>query len=704
MARKQETLTFSGALEVQTQKPLDGRRKVTLVADLMDAASFPYIYKGLDVFCEENSKWYTFLGGDQTDISNWREEGSGGGGEAPTLDAVLKEGNTSQEDMTVGNVYAVHPENGNRADVEPAGISVTYLYEGKDKQKNAGIIYDAVYLEHFEKQPNGTYIPVNDFAVNSNGNVDMNDAVKQGFKSALDVPEAYDDTALTARVAANETAIADRYTKAQTDAKVGSRANVVFPNANNSIAVVNGDSIGQSRNSLGLFHYDGSKVTFEGKDEEGTQLFWDEVYNVNGTNALLANKADKNTTYTKAETDAKIAEAMTDVDNEHFHPVAVLPDPADADPTKRPKENHEYVLLEYEQDGTTIKSETHYLFYDGAYHQKETTVSLDGYATEQYVDVELDKKASLEISFISGGGGGDEINAILSQGADQVSVNYYKDTNLPNALNLNVGEDAFSVPTTGYVDEAVGSKQDALVSGTSIKKLENYDLLGSGTINVATVNNESLLGGGNVSTAKILFDVADQTTVLSDTGSDVQIGINKVNSNTLNINEYAPDSRGQSQAIFNMNLPTKDYVDGGLANKQDTLVSGTNIKTVNGDSLLGAGNLVVGQNFEVGVEKWVGTYTEEGVTYQVYNKIIKIAALPSTAGITNYPHGITGIKQILSVYGFCTNGMLMNAPRQNLQDNICIYQVQKGGNIAIEVGKDRSSIGAYVCLVYAKNN
>ena len=91
--------------------------------------------------------------------------------------------------------------------------------------------------------------------------------------------------------------------------------------------------------------------------------------------------------YTKAETDGKIAEAMTDVDNEHFHPVTALPDPQDADPAARPKENHEYVLLEYEQDGVTIKTETHYLYYGGAYHRKPTGgVSLEGYATEAYVD------------------------------------------------------------------------------------------------------------------------------------------------------------------------------------------------------------------------------------------------------------------------------------------------------------------------------
>lgn len=54
--------------------------------------------------------------------------------------------------------------------------------------------------------------------------------------------------------------------------------------------------------------------------------------------------------------------------------------------------DHEYVLVTYEQDGTTIATEVHYLFYDGVFHQRKTAASLDGYATEQYVSDGLDGK------------------------------------------------------------------------------------------------------------------------------------------------------------------------------------------------------------------------------------------------------------------------------------------------------------------------
>lgn len=144
------------------------------------------------------------------------------------------------------------------------------------------------------------------------------------------IPSAYDDTAITGRVSAVETALG-------------------------------GHTVGENVPS--------------------DAVFTDTVYDDTALSArVTANANAIADRYTKTETDAKIAEAMTDVDNEHFHVVTALPPVADA------KENHEYVLVTYEQDGTTIATEEHYLFYDGAFHSRPTQISLDGYATEQYVD------------------------------------------------------------------------------------------------------------------------------------------------------------------------------------------------------------------------------------------------------------------------------------------------------------------------------
>ena len=41
-------------------------------------------------------------------------------------------------------------------------------------------------------------------------------------------------------------------------------------------------------------------------------------------------------------------------------------------------------------------------------------------------------------------------------------------------------------------------------------------------------------------------------------------------------------------------IPSDTYIQGELDKKQDTLVSGTNIKTLNGQSILGSGDLAIG--------------------------------------------------------------------------------------------------------------
>ena len=147
--------------------------------------------------------------------------------------------------------------------------------------------------------------------------------------------------------------------------------------------------------------------------------------------------------------------------------------------------------------------------------------------------------------------------------------------------------------------------------------------------------------------------------------------------------------------------PYTDSITGNLSNLATT------VKT----NLVDAVNEVngkVGFHVAVGQERWVGTYTDENnVTYQVYSKQIYIPALPATAGITAYEHGIENIRQILDIYGSTVDGFVLNAPRQTVTDNITIYQASKSASnktFSIEVGKDRSSKKAYVTVVYAKNN
>lgn len=74
--------------------------------------------------------------------------------------------------------------------------------------------------------------------------------------------------------------------------------------------------------------------------------------------------------------------------------------------------------------------------------------------------------------------------------------------------------------------------------------------------------------------------------------------------------------------IFNpANYYTKNEVDTALGGKQATLVSGTNIKTINGNSILGEGNLVIESGSQITVDSALSTTSEN----PVQNKVITTA-------------------------------------------------------------------------------
>lgn len=106
---------------------------------------------------------------------------------------------------------------------------------------------------------------------------------------------------------------------------------------------------------------------------------------------------------------------------------------------------------------------------------------------------------------------------------------------------------------------ALSSKQDTLVSGTNIKTINGDSILGSGNLVIqsGTSNWDDIQGKPQFA------EVA--------TSGDYNDLINK---------PAIPDVS---------NLATKQEI----AGKQDTLVSGTNIKTINGNSVLGAGDITI---------------------------------------------------------------------------------------------------------------
>lgn len=126
------------------------------------------------------------------------------------------------------------------------------------------------------------------------------------------------------------------------------------------------------------------------------------------------------------------------------------------------------------------------------------------------------------------------------------------------------------------------NKQDVLISGENIK----------------TINNESILGNGNIEIDVGSIDYNDLEN--KPTINNVELKGNK-SLNDLGIQpsgNYATmnDLTEESRAIFNEIETTyynKNQTNNLLNNKQNTLISGQNIKTINSESLLGEGDIII---------------------------------------------------------------------------------------------------------------
>lgn len=243
------------------------------------------------------------------------------------------------------------------------------------------------------------------------------------------------------------------------------------------------------------------------------------------------------------------------------------------------------------------------------------------------------------IGFTSGGGTGGAVSSVNGQTGDVIitpaSLNVYTKAEVDAAINAETTErqkqdsalGGMIAAETAARERAVATKQDTLVSGTNIKTINGQTLLGEGNIEIQ--------GGGTITVDSELSTTSE---------NPVQ---NKVITNAINGKQDAGDYALKSEIPDTSELATKEELaakldtatynsekanfalkselpdtstlatTAQLNSKQDTLVSGTNIKTINGNSLLGEGDITIQAGGTVDTEM---SDTSENA---VQNKVIK---------------------------------------------------------------------------------
>jgi hypothetical protein len=184
---------------------------------------------------------------------------------------------------------------------------------------------------------------------------------------------------------------------------------------------------------------------------------------------------------------------------------------------------------------------------------------------------------------------------------------------LKTALALNNVDNTSDAnkPVSSATQSALNAKQDTLVSGTNIKTVNGTSVLGSGNIAISSAvawggvtgtlsnqtdlqtaldgkvdENSSITGATKT---KITYDAKGLVTAGADaTTADIASSTDK---------RYVTDAQlvvvGNTSGTNTGDNATNSQYSGLATSKQDALVSGTNIKTINSTSLLGSGNVAV---------------------------------------------------------------------------------------------------------------
>jgi hypothetical protein len=179
-------------------------------------------------------------------------------------------------------------------------------------------------------------------------------------------------------------------------------------------------------------------------------------------------------------------------------------------------------------------------------------------------------------------------------------------TALKTALSLNNVDNTSDAnkPISSATQTALDAKQATLVSGTNIKTINSTSILGSGNIAISS----AVAWGGITGTLSTQTDLqtaldlkvdenaaitgATKTKITYDAKGLVTAGADLAAGDLPTGIDAAKISTGLiSNAEFDYLNGLTDNIQTQFTGKQDVLVSATNIKTIEGQSLLGSGNI-----------------------------------------------------------------------------------------------------------------
>lgn len=229
--------------------------------------------------------------------------------------------------------------------------------------------------------------------------------------------------------------------------------------------------------------------------------------------------------------------------------------------------------------------------------EAEVSGDLAGKADKTYVDEQLATKQPVGDYATKTELAGKADSSVVESLSTQVATN----TSEISILKTTQEEDGDKIDS---LDKEMATKQDLLVSGTNIKTINSQSLLGEGNIVIDSGSNIPYLFIN--SSTHLSGDFAAVKNAIANKTPFELYYVNILGYNDVAAPEVCFVSGENIQATFHFESTTANHTvvqttitpTGVSANTsyhsyQEQLVSGTNIKTINGESILGEGNLEI---------------------------------------------------------------------------------------------------------------
>ena len=192
----------------------------------------------------------------------------------------------------------------------------------------------------------------------------------------------------------------------------------------------------------------------------------------------------------------------------------------------------------------------------------------------------------------------------LNSKADAFTVDYLSADVQNNTNNINylITQDTEHSQQISNLNTEIGKKQDNLVSGTNIKTVNGQSILGEGNIEISggetiTVDTELSETSENPVQNKVITNPLNNKASKTELSNVSTSKANKADVYTKQeVDDKFTNAQNQIDQISIDTSAINAEVQTLKTDKQDTLVSGTNIKTINGQSLLGEGNIEIQQS------------------------------------------------------------------------------------------------------------